>query len=781
MFVALASATARAQNSHFVLAHDEPSAHASPGQASETFGGSATTMTSSLLERPPATGTPTLSALSKGSIYAINLQSTLSPVHPASLPELSGFESHRLYTTRFEKDGRIWHRLRLGFFPSMREAGQGLDDLRSLYPQAWVTSISAHEVEGSAETRIRTLLALGPEQTTVAAPLEGEPLEDASNREGLDLAVRTTLAAGSGMAGELGGQGKPSEDPITEASIGASAVWTDTEESPSIGPTEMALSGSASQGSGFKPTAFETASLQRWSQPDSAVGGDSGALTGGYREGLASFSFPVIGDSNTGTLGGTDKLSDEEATLFDGRLCLSISQTNREELLRAIGDAPGAFSTGVAESEDFWHREAGLELNALASGPVTLRLSGHFFDERAPDTSGLGGLNIGEVSEWQESSHQDLGLDLGLFGGRLSVSTGLASSQIASSLEGDKEDGAFTFGDDLAAWSRFEAKVLDAGPIGFSAYGHYSLTDPLYQQLGSSEGLVSLEAGEQMEFGGTIGFGPFEFSPSHSIVSDTAHKTEKLAGTIAFGSHSLTLSQDTTSNFDDEGVRTTRRRAHNASVDLDLDEYRSADGDIWLFVPSSVSLSGTFADIEGSSGSDDQERGFGLGLAWYWESADTTVDLWRTITDHRAFGQQSANSEDWTLDLAQDFYGNWWNVSLYLSFYQSSYEEVGWASDETGPSGGSSVSFHPEGLPDIALSFDFNGNESDMTEYNSSHRYAGFAAALDFSKFVPKVDGETEPYLKLNYFGEVSMFSDSASGATTDHGQAVSLTGGIKF
>jgi hypothetical protein len=52
---------------------------------------------------------------------------------PASLPELSGFETHRLYTTRFAKDGRTWHRLRLGFFPSEREAGQALNDVRALY------------------------------------------------------------------------------------------------------------------------------------------------------------------------------------------------------------------------------------------------------------------------------------------------------------------------------------------------------------------------------------------------------------------------------------------------------------------------------------------------------------------------------------------------------------------------------------------------------------------------------------------------------------------------
>ena len=133
------------------------------------------------------------------------------------------------------------------------------------------------------------------------------------------------------------------------------------------------------------------------------------------------------------------------------------------------------------------------------------------------------------------------------------------------------------------------------------------------------------------------------------------------------------------------------------------------------------------------------------------------------------------------LDLAQDFYGDWWDVSLYLSLYQYSCKEVGAASLDTSFSGGSSVSFRPEGLPDLAFSFDFDGNDSSMSDYTSSDRYAGFNAALDFSKFVPRVDGETEPYLKLTYYGEVSMFSDSDSGAATDLGQAVTLTAGFTF
>jgi excisionase family DNA binding protein len=83
--------------------------------------------------------------------YVINLQSTLRPADPSSVPELPGLEHYRLYTTPFEKDGETWHALRLGFFASERHARQALQALRSLYPRARVTKASPGEAEIAAQ------------------------------------------------------------------------------------------------------------------------------------------------------------------------------------------------------------------------------------------------------------------------------------------------------------------------------------------------------------------------------------------------------------------------------------------------------------------------------------------------------------------------------------------------------------------------------------------------------------------------------------------------------
>ena len=71
-----------------IPAIDETSERATRGQASEAFGGSAPTIFSSLPEQPTAAAPPTVSALSEGPIYAVNLESTLRPELMPSVPEV---------------------------------------------------------------------------------------------------------------------------------------------------------------------------------------------------------------------------------------------------------------------------------------------------------------------------------------------------------------------------------------------------------------------------------------------------------------------------------------------------------------------------------------------------------------------------------------------------------------------------------------------------------------------------------------------------------------------
>ena len=82
--------------------------------------------------------------------YAINLASSTQPFTAAELPELDILADYRVYTTEFEKDGRTWYRLRLGFFSGKQAAESVLQGITPYFPGAWVTQVSAEERAESA-------------------------------------------------------------------------------------------------------------------------------------------------------------------------------------------------------------------------------------------------------------------------------------------------------------------------------------------------------------------------------------------------------------------------------------------------------------------------------------------------------------------------------------------------------------------------------------------------------------------------------------------------------
>lgn len=84
--------------------------------------------------------------------YAVNLLSSLQSFSAADVPDLDLLLTYRLYTTQFEKDGKTWNRLRLGFFADRQEAEVVLGKLMPYFPGAWVTPVSPEEREDSAST-----------------------------------------------------------------------------------------------------------------------------------------------------------------------------------------------------------------------------------------------------------------------------------------------------------------------------------------------------------------------------------------------------------------------------------------------------------------------------------------------------------------------------------------------------------------------------------------------------------------------------------------------------
>ncbi len=108
--------------------------------------------------------------------YTINLESRQRSVPTlADLPR--GFvESNVIYITDFEKDGTVWHRLRLGFFDSEREANRVAGTLRRYFPDAWIDRASTEEVSFAEAFRLNPSLyvdnEVAAEETVPAAATE---------------------------------------------------------------------------------------------------------------------------------------------------------------------------------------------------------------------------------------------------------------------------------------------------------------------------------------------------------------------------------------------------------------------------------------------------------------------------------------------------------------------------------------------------------------------------------------------------------------------------------
>lgn len=83
--------------------------------------------------------------------YAINLESSLEPIDTSGLYAHPAFKKYFPYTTRFKLDGKVWHRLRIGYFDTQAEAESVMASVKDRFPSAWVTKVSADAKERLAQ------------------------------------------------------------------------------------------------------------------------------------------------------------------------------------------------------------------------------------------------------------------------------------------------------------------------------------------------------------------------------------------------------------------------------------------------------------------------------------------------------------------------------------------------------------------------------------------------------------------------------------------------------
>ncbi len=129
-------------------------------------------------------------------VYALNLLSQQPEISVSDIPDLPALSSYVTYATRYEEDGVVWNRLRLGFFKTRTDAQKIADEIKSAYSDSWIVRTSANEREGVYNAWLAKRRA---EQNHVDQGARSKPIEDLlSNADAAILVAeaRTLLTAG---------------------------------------------------------------------------------------------------------------------------------------------------------------------------------------------------------------------------------------------------------------------------------------------------------------------------------------------------------------------------------------------------------------------------------------------------------------------------------------------------------------------------------------------------------------------------------------------------------
>ena len=127
--------------------------------------------------------TPTIMADMLKKRYVVNLASSIKPIKTPLLDNLKNPDQYIIYTTQFPIDGRVWNRLRLGFFATRKEAQAVAESLKDRYPRAWMQVATEEEILGAFKE------IASPEQPAAAAKTVTPPADSQQLTQRRDAVV----------------------------------------------------------------------------------------------------------------------------------------------------------------------------------------------------------------------------------------------------------------------------------------------------------------------------------------------------------------------------------------------------------------------------------------------------------------------------------------------------------------------------------------------------------------------------------------------------------------
>lgn len=137
--------------------------------------------------------------------YSINLSSEVFAHDPDTAKTIEIPEGKRLYVTKYEKNGILWHRLRLGFFDTFEQAEEAMLSYKDKFSSAWVAKVSGREqiwaFKQESDPRLRekpSPLPVAEKPVTPKTPaVEQGPLIQVNNADSLMEEADSAMSLGN--------------------------------------------------------------------------------------------------------------------------------------------------------------------------------------------------------------------------------------------------------------------------------------------------------------------------------------------------------------------------------------------------------------------------------------------------------------------------------------------------------------------------------------------------------------------------------------------------------
>ena len=174
----------------------------------------------------------------------------------------------------------------------------------------------------------------------------------------------------------------------------------------------------------------------------------------------------------------------------------------------------------------------------------------------------------------------------------------------------------------------------------------------------------------------------------------------------------------------------------------------------------------------------------GFGASWDWGWGTTDLDLVRSLLDTRQAGRETADTDERSLDIIQTYFSDFWDLTARVGIGRNENKEVNTRSIEYRYEGGVSLGFRlDERFPNLFTSFDASLNDTAQ-KVAGNHLLINTwrsSTTLDFSKFIPDVLDDYQPYAELTYLVAETDTRDPVIGPSSQYSYALTISTGFRF